>query len=225
MVRGGQGDLGRASAAEPDGWHHRSHQGPPPRLHTGAFRDSELNQMTTILSDDQQTPWKFKIFHDAQCPFCRLEVIWLMRCNRRGSLAFEDISASTFDATAHGMDPAQVHKVIHGAFSDGRIVQGVEVFRQAYEAVGLGWLVAPTRWFMLREIVDVAYALFAVVRVPVGNLLCFGTGWARKSYSCVSSRQSASTVLPTDERSVGSRPPACRPRRGTSRAGKGARLS
>ncbi len=145
--------------------------------------------MTTILSDSQQTPWKFKIFHDAQCPFCRLEVIWLKRCNRRGSLAFEDISASTFDATAHGIDPAEVHKVIHGAFSDGRVVQGVEVFRQAYEAVGRGWIVAPTRWFLLRQIVDVAYALFARVRVSVGNLLCFGTGCARRVQRLPSGRR------------------------------------
>jgi len=34
--------------------------------------------------------------------------------------------------------------IIHGVFPDGRMVRKVEVFRQAYRAVGLGWLLAPT---------------------------------------------------------------------------------
>jgi predicted DCC family thiol-disulfide oxidoreductase YuxK len=44
---------------------------------------------------------------------------------------------------------------------DGTLVEGVEVFRRAYAAVGLGWLVAPTRWPLLRPLADAAYRWFA----------------------------------------------------------------
>jgi predicted DCC family thiol-disulfide oxidoreductase YuxK len=50
---------------------------------------------------------------------------------------------------------------IHGVLPDGSLVEGVEVFRQAYAAVGLGWLVAPTRWPGLRRLADLAYRVFA----------------------------------------------------------------
>jgi len=50
---------------------------------------------------------------------------------------------------------------IHGLLPDGTLVKGLEVFRQAYDAVGLGWLLAPTRWPILRWVSDAGYAWFA----------------------------------------------------------------
>jgi len=50
---------------------------------------------------------------------------------------------------------------IHGVLPDGTRIVGVEVFRRAYAAVGLGWLVAPTRWPLLRPLADAAYRWFA----------------------------------------------------------------
>jgi predicted DCC family thiol-disulfide oxidoreductase YuxK len=50
---------------------------------------------------------------------------------------------------------------IHGVLPDGTAIEGVEVFRRAYAAVGLGWLMAPTRWPGLRRLADLAYRIFA----------------------------------------------------------------
>ena len=50
---------------------------------------------------------------------------------------------------------------IHGVLPNGTIVEGLEVFRRAYEAVGIGWLMAPTRWPGLRRLADAAYRTFA----------------------------------------------------------------
>jgi len=50
---------------------------------------------------------------------------------------------------------------IHGVMPNGTIVRGVEVFRIAYETVGLGWLLAPTKWPILRQLSDACYAWFA----------------------------------------------------------------
>jgi predicted DCC family thiol-disulfide oxidoreductase YuxK len=113
--------------------------------------------------------WKFKLLYDGQCPMCRREANWLMRRNRAGHLAFEDISRPEFDPARHGLTHSQVMGVMHGVFPDGRIVTKVEAFRQAYRLVGLGWLLAPTGWPGLRGIADWGYERFARNRVVIGR--------------------------------------------------------
>jgi predicted DCC family thiol-disulfide oxidoreductase YuxK len=94
----------------------------------------------------------------------------MQRRNRLGYLAFEDVSAPGFDPLPLGATREELLEVIHGVFPDGRIVRKVEVFRQAYRAVGLGWLVAPTGWPGLRWVFDGLYLLFARYRVRAGRL-------------------------------------------------------
>ncbi|SRR6266542_4287461 len=113
---------------------------------------------------------RFKLLYDGECPFCRREVRWLQRLNRRGHLAFEDIPATDFAALRYGVTHEQLMGMVHGVFPDGRIVRMVEAFRQAYRAVGLGWLLAPTGWPVLRWFFDGLYGLFARYRVPLGRL-------------------------------------------------------
>jgi len=61
--------------------------------------------------------------------------------------------------------------VIHGVFPDGRIVTKVAVFREAYRAIGLGWLLAPTAWPGLRWLTDSGYEWFARHRMAIGKFL------------------------------------------------------
>jgi predicted DCC family thiol-disulfide oxidoreductase YuxK len=100
---------------------------------------------------------------------CRREANWLMRRNRNGKLAFEDISTPDFDAARYGLTQEQVMGVMHGVFTDGRIVTKVAAFREAYRQVGLGWLLAPTTWPGLREIANWGYEWFARNRVAIGR--------------------------------------------------------
>ena len=74
---------------------------------------------------------------------------------------FEDIAAPDFDAARYGTTQAALMARIHGVLPDGTLVEGVEVFRRVYAAVGLGWLVRPTGWPVLRPIFDAAYRWFA----------------------------------------------------------------
>jgi predicted DCC family thiol-disulfide oxidoreductase YuxK len=61
----------------------------------------------------------------------------------------------------YGLDARQLMARIHGVIPDGSVVEGVEVFGRAYAAVGMGWLVAPTRWPGLRRLADLVYRIFA----------------------------------------------------------------
>jgi predicted DCC family thiol-disulfide oxidoreductase YuxK len=121
---------------------------------------------------------QFKLFYDGQCPFCRREIAWLKRRDHDGRLVAEDISNPAFRAESYGLTQAAVEKVIHGVLPDGRIVSRVEALREAYRAVGLGWLAAPTAWPVVSWFADRAYGIFARNRVALGNLLgrsCHGS--------------------------------------------------
>jgi predicted DCC family thiol-disulfide oxidoreductase YuxK len=114
--------------------------------------------------------WHFKLLYDGECPLCQREARWLQSRNRRGLLAFEDISAPGFDPALYHTTREELMGVIHGIFPDGRIVRKVEVFRQAYRVIGLGWLLAPTGWPGLRWLTDRGYEWFARHRIQIGRI-------------------------------------------------------
>lgn len=105
------------------------------------------------------------MLYDGQCPLCVREVGMLRALNRRGCLTLEDISEPDFDPARYGRTMAALMGQIHGVLPDGQLVTGVEVFRRAYAAVGLGWLLAPTAWPVLRPLFDRAYHWFAANRL------------------------------------------------------------
>jgi predicted DCC family thiol-disulfide oxidoreductase YuxK len=113
--------------------------------------------------------WRFKLLYDGECPLCRREARFLQARNRHGRLAFEDITAPGFDPAVYHTTRENLMGVIHGVFPDGRMVQRVAVFREAYRAVGLGWLLAPTAWPGLSWLADLAYQWFARHRLAIGK--------------------------------------------------------
>lgn len=106
--------------------------------------------------------WEIRILYDGECPLCSREVALLRRRDRgRGRIDFEDIADPSFDPAAYGLDARQVMARIHGVLPDGTVIEGMDVFRRAYAAVGLGFLLAPTSWPGVRTLADRAYAIFA----------------------------------------------------------------
>jgi predicted DCC family thiol-disulfide oxidoreductase YuxK len=102
------------------------------------------------------------VLYDGDCPLCSREIRWLERLDRgRGQIGFEDIASSGFDPSLYGRSQADLMARIHGALPDGTVIEGMEVFRRAYAAVGLGWILAPTAWPGLRRLADAGYRWFA----------------------------------------------------------------
>ena len=54
---------------------------------------------------------------------------------------------------------------IHGRLPDGSWIEGVEVFRQLYSAIGLWWLVPITRLPGLSHLLELGYRVFAKNRL------------------------------------------------------------
>jgi predicted DCC family thiol-disulfide oxidoreductase YuxK len=113
--------------------------------------------------------WRFKLLYDGECPMCRREARFLEKRNHNGLLAFEDITAPGFDPAVYGTTHEELMRVIHGVFPDGRIIKRVAVFREAYRAIGLGWVLAPTGWPGLRWLADRGYEWFARNRMAIGK--------------------------------------------------------
>jgi predicted DCC family thiol-disulfide oxidoreductase YuxK len=111
-----------------------------------------------------------RVLIDGACPLCRAEAALLRRLDRnRGRLVLEDIAGPSFEPAGVGRSLDELMGTIHGVLPDGTIVTGMEVFRRAYGAVGLGWLLAPTAWPGLRPLFDRAYRWFARNRLPAGR--------------------------------------------------------
>ncbi len=117
-----------------------------------------------------------EIFFDGECPLCRREIALLARLDRRQRLVLTDIAAPEFDPAPTGRDLDALMGRIHARLlPSGEMLEGVEVFRRAYEAVGLGPLVAATRIAPVAAALDHAYRWFARNRLRLtgrGDATC-----------------------------------------------------
>lgn len=112
-----------------------------------------------------QAEFEVEVFYDGACPLCLREIRLLRRLDRASRIRFTDIAAPAFDRTSVPVSFEALMSEIHGRRASGEWIQGVEVFRALYSAVGVGRLVAPTRWPVVRQALDVAYKLFAKNRL------------------------------------------------------------
>lgn len=110
------------------------------------------------------------LLYDGECPFCSREVRWLKRRDRQGDLVLKDISALGFDPGKYGLTMDEVRGSLHAIRENGAVVRGMDAVRAAYETVGLGWLVAPTRLPIARAFFNMGYRLFARYRTAWGNV-------------------------------------------------------
>jgi predicted DCC family thiol-disulfide oxidoreductase YuxK len=116
------------------------------------------------------------MLYDGTCPVCVFEMNNLKARNAEGLLRFVNISSPGFAPEPYGTSLEAMNALIHAQRADGSLVIGVEVFRLAYGAVGLGRWAAPTGWPILRPVVDVLYALFARHRYRFSRWM---TPWIR----------------------------------------------
>lgn len=108
---------------------------------------------------------KFEVFFDGDCPLCKREIDVLRRMDKAGEILFTDIAAEGFQVGDMGLTWDDLMARIHGRLPDGRIVEGVEVFRQLYGVVGFGWVVKVSRWPGVAGLLDGGYRIFAANRL------------------------------------------------------------
>ena len=130
--------------------------------------------MTSIASESNSSPspqpsWKIKLLYDGECPLCVREVNFLTKKDAgRGIVRFVDIADPSYDPQAHGgIDFATAMGTIHAILADGTIIRNVEVFRQVYESLGMGWVYAITKVPVVGAIADWLYGVWASWRLAI----------------------------------------------------------
>jgi predicted DCC family thiol-disulfide oxidoreductase YuxK len=111
------------------------------------------------------TDFDVEVFYDGACPLCMREVRMLRRHDQRGRIRFTDITAENFDASAVGLEWEALMARIHGRLPDGTVIEGVEVFRRLYAAIGFSALVTLSRAPGISQLLDLAYHVFAKNRL------------------------------------------------------------
>jgi predicted DCC family thiol-disulfide oxidoreductase YuxK len=129
------------------------------------------------------TIYPLTLFYESACPLCNAEMSNLMLRDTQGHLRFADVSASDFTDVPAGATMQDLLDLIHARTADGRVLKGVEVFRLAYEAVGLGWVSSAMRMPVLRPLADWAYPVLARNRhrIPRGPVRLLFEGAVRRA--------------------------------------------
>ena len=101
---------------------------------------------------------------------CLHEVNLLAKLDREKKLRFTDIESVTYNADLpqNGrVSYSDAMKKIHAVCSTGEVLRGVEVFRRAYGAVGLGWIYAFTNIPYISGFVENIYDFWAKYRTLI----------------------------------------------------------
>ena len=114
---------------------------------------------------DTAEPTTIEIFFDGACPLCLREIQMVRAMDRRKRIRFTDIADPSFDAGAVGTTYAALMERIQARLPDGTWIEGVEVFRRMYGAIGLGSLVPLTRIPGISHALELGYQKFAKNRL------------------------------------------------------------
>jgi predicted DCC family thiol-disulfide oxidoreductase YuxK len=120
-------------------------------------RDVEPGMSTRVLPPGVL----IEVFYDGDCPLCMREIAMLRRKDRDARIQFTNIAAPGFDAGVLGTTYEALMTKIQGRLPDGKWIEGVEVFRRLYAAIGFRRLVALTRLPGLAHLLTLGYHLFA----------------------------------------------------------------
>ncbi len=114
------------------------------------------------------TKTKLTLLFDGGCPLCRREVKFLRSRDINKSISFIDIDSSSYDPKSNkGITYREAMGRIHAIDSSGEILKDIEVFREAYKLIGLGWIYAPTTWPCLKRLSNWLYQNWAYWRLSI----------------------------------------------------------
>lgn len=111
--------------------------------------------------------FEVEVFYDGDCPLCMREIKLLHRLDKHTKIRFTNIADPDFDPAPLGLDFAALMQRIRGRLPNGELIEGVEVFRRLYAAVGFAPLVAVTRLPVLSQALDLGYHWFAKNRLKL----------------------------------------------------------
>jgi len=122
---------------------------------------SSSKEVTITKSED-----KIDLLFDSECPICMMEVEFLKKRDIENRIRFTDLQSSDYDPADHGNVSFEVGmRKIRAVLPGGKVITGVEVFRQTYKAIGLGWIFDLTSLPLVGKAADAIYDFWAENRL------------------------------------------------------------
>lgn len=104
------------------------------------------------------------VYFDGLCRLCSAEINHYRKLKGSEKIRFVDITSTSFKAKAHGVDPYQVHKIMHVKRGD-KLFTKVDAFIEIWrELPKYNWAVPLAKNPLLRPFLNLGYEAFAVVR-------------------------------------------------------------
>jgi predicted DCC family thiol-disulfide oxidoreductase YuxK len=130
---------------------------------------SNTKTITKALEGQTSPSWQIKLLYDGQCPLCVREVNFLQKRDAgKGLVVFIDIADDHYTPEEHGgVDFETAMGRIHAVLPDGSVIKNVEVFRQVYEVLGMGWVYGLTKIPLLGFLADKIYEIWADWRLKI----------------------------------------------------------
>eukprot|EP01038_Epipyxis_sp_PR26KG_P007658 gene7658-10421_t len=108
------------------------------------------------------------LLYDSDCPICAMEVEFLRKRDIFHKIRFTDLSSPDYNPADHGnVQFSEGMRKIRAVLPDKSVITGVEVFRQTYRAIGLGWIFDLTNVPLIGRAADYIYDLWAENRLRI----------------------------------------------------------
>lgn len=138
------------------------------RARPGTYTRNYVVRMSTAPTEtsSSQLSDKIDLLFDSECPICMMEVNFLQKRDINKKIRFTDLSSPDYNPADHGnVTFKQGMRKLRAVLPGGKVVTGVEVFRQTYDAIGLGWVFALTSYPVIGGIADKMYDVWAENRL------------------------------------------------------------
>ena len=135
---------------------------------TRLFSISSSSQIQPQVSSDDNENSKIDLLYDSECPICAMEVEFLKKRDIHNRIRYTDLSSPDYNPADHGnVQFADGMRKIRAVLPDQTVVTGVEVFRQTYNAIGLGWVFYATSLPIIGKAADALYDVWAEHRLRI----------------------------------------------------------
>ena len=109
---------------------------------------------------------KLKVYYDGLCHLCSREIRHYKKIKESNEhIDFIDITTPPFDALKEGLDPFEIHKVMHVRTPDGKVHTAVDAFIEIWKVFPkYRWAAKIAQTPVIKTILTLGYHAFAKVR-------------------------------------------------------------
>jgi predicted DCC family thiol-disulfide oxidoreductase YuxK len=108
---------------------------------------------------------RLTVYYDGLCVLCSSEIDHYRKQVGADQIQFVDICGPSFDAVKEGLDPFEVHRVMHVRRADGSLAIRVQAFIEIWSSLPkYKWAASLAKKRTINQILEIGYTVFAKIR-------------------------------------------------------------